>query len=1047
MRYWVYINDKVEGPFTEDRLVMLEGFTPDTLICSEDTANSGNQAWVKASTVFEFDETDVTSGDPEAAARAEAVQEHAEALTTMLLSKIDALTAQLSGMQEKLDGMKAKLDESISTQQKAAEDAAARADAIVAQVHNISSQYADPTLTRTSFSGFPGSGPSTQTVDLSTDRNKPLDMLEGIDLGPVETTPAENTTTVAEQTTAPLVTKQEGTVPVVDLSLPSDQPVPLAEQPQEENQLQPDKPEHEVGSTDITDDLLDKGDDGLALSSAVDALRANRMQGPNRVQSQEENETTFQDLLTPQQAEQLAQDAPEFLKKDSQKTQEQPLPADDKDAETKREEVLAEFSAAPAGDNAVEQLIKEKQAESEGEEKQSVTMRWVAAAASLVGLKKKFSKEDTEVPAQPAEEPAAESQPAEAVEPQAQPEEAAAPAAEVTAAEPEVPAETVEQTQEPAAEEQPQEQAAAEEQPQPEEPAEQEAPQALTEAFQPVVEEINVDTPADESAAPQALTEAAIQMEEPEQVQPAAEQEAAQPKPVHEIEEINLETAPVPNMEQPEAAETPARQEEPVAEQPAEAPVLEEQPEPVAQEPAGPALEDLSAVPESAPVQEEAPAPQPTDAEPMAIPSLGEEYKPQAQEEQKEDEEAPQELVPNAKVEEPSGGVITDLDLQEAFTERASQGDDPSVEQLFGLASAQGAVTTQPPAEGSDEIEEKDMPTSSEIFTPFSDDMTAVGNPNDLTEIELKEGATYLISDFVPPATSADSVQVPTSDNTVVVDTNQDASKKEEVLEVQDIVNNTSSDNQAQEAAAGNKEIELAEEDPEISVSKVILEQTIRAKRGANLDIKTVPMVPEPAQAERLAVDMGDDDINTQHDMKEADIEPASKNARLIVASVFMLILLSVVYIVLAWMRVIPAKLNVFPAKATVTQQAEEEMLGLDDGTPVESPRPSVLGAGTDPMLAEVQRYVLANGQTLKAFIEAEHAPVASAITWEISPAVDPDNYSVLAKVPPDNPQSFKTPYRFNYNAVSKELVPTTSDAKNLLAKAVAVKPAGKTTK
>ena len=54
-------------------------------------------------------------------------------------------------------------------------------------------------------------------------------------------------------------------------------------------------------------------------------------------------------------------------------------------------------------------------------------------------------------------------------------------------------------------------------------------------------------------------------------------------------------------------------------------------------------------------------------------------------------------------------------------------------------------------------------------------------------------------------------------------------------------------------------------------------------------------------------------------------------------------------------------------------------------------------------------------------------------ITWDISTAVDPDNYSVLVKVPPENPQSFKISYRFNYNAVTKALDPTISDAKNLL--------------
>ena len=55
MRYWVYINDKVEGPFEEDKLVTLPGFTPDTLICAEEVAAGGSQEWVKASSIFEFD--------------------------------------------------------------------------------------------------------------------------------------------------------------------------------------------------------------------------------------------------------------------------------------------------------------------------------------------------------------------------------------------------------------------------------------------------------------------------------------------------------------------------------------------------------------------------------------------------------------------------------------------------------------------------------------------------------------------------------------------------------------------------------------------------------------------------------------------------------------------------------------------------------------------------------------------------------------------------------------------------------------------------------
>ena len=53
MRYWVYIKDKVEGPYTENELAALQGFTPETLICPEETQD-GSQEWVKASSLFDF---------------------------------------------------------------------------------------------------------------------------------------------------------------------------------------------------------------------------------------------------------------------------------------------------------------------------------------------------------------------------------------------------------------------------------------------------------------------------------------------------------------------------------------------------------------------------------------------------------------------------------------------------------------------------------------------------------------------------------------------------------------------------------------------------------------------------------------------------------------------------------------------------------------------------------------------------------------------------------------------------------------------------------
>ena len=80
-----------------------------------------------------------------------------------------------------------------------------------------------------------------------------------------------------------------------------------------------------------------------------------------------------------------------------------------------------------------------------------------------------------------------------------------------------------------------------------------------------------------------------------------------------------------------------------------------------------------------------------------------------------------------------------------------------------------------------------------------------------------------------------------------------------------------------------------------------------------------------------------------------------------------------------------------------------------------------------------------------QGFIELKHSSISpELITWETTPAVEADNYSVTVKVPPENPQNFKTVYRFNYNMLSGLLDPTVSDAKNLLDQAYGIQPAKK---
>lgn len=825
MRYWVYINDKVEGPFAEDKLVTLQGFTPDTLICSEDTANSGNQEWVKASAIFEFDQPEPvapanTAAPAVAAAAAPMAAAASTDATSVLLAKLEAMTTQLTGLQSKLDGMQTKLDESISTQQKAAQEAAARAEALSAQINNISStRHEDPVAQK------PAQLPEEE--DISAEEH-PVDILSGIDERPDQ------------------------------------------------------QPEEAQAPAAADDNILDKGGDDLVLNSALDSLHSHQT-----VQPQEEKENTFQDLLTPAQAATLAKEAEEK-----------------KAAEQKKEEVLAEFSTPAAQENDVlDQVIKEKE---EDESKKSMTMRWISAgAAALAGAVGLTSKKDNATKEEPA--------PADL---------------------PELPANQ-----------------------QPEQPAEQ--PQDLPQEKQT----LDFDANPEEAKS---LTIASSETPETKAEEPLQTQEAP--------------------------ADLPQAQ---------AAPETQPAPQPQPQEPA------MQAQPEGMPSLDE-PAAQ--GGEPFI---------------QAQKDEAPEELVPGAKEEKPDD-IITEADLQEAFTERKSQ-DDASVEQLFGLASAGAAAAAATTADETSN-EPADMPSLDDVPAKKQEEKTAAqNNPNDLTEIELKEGSTYLISDFVPPDSATNTPQESQEKQDAAADGSQSA-KKDNGLEMQEMVATMSS---------SEKKVEPKDEAAtDETVSQIVLENTIKAKRGAALDIKTLPMVPEPAQSDRLQIE-GMDDINTQHDIKSADVEPAGKTAKMVVGTLVALLIAGIIYGMLGFMELIPPQFNILSKQKAAAQQEEQlnEMLGTQD-MPTQNVDEAMSAPAVnaqDAILEEVKNFVLPNGVTLQAFVEAKHPAAANLITWEISTAVDPENYSVLVKVPPENPQSFKISYRFNYNAETKALDPTISDAKNLL--------------
>jgi hypothetical protein len=64
MRYWIYINSEIKGPFTKEELGGVAGYTPETLICPETPPDGKTQEWQPASVVL------AAEGAPAAAAPA-----------------------------------------------------------------------------------------------------------------------------------------------------------------------------------------------------------------------------------------------------------------------------------------------------------------------------------------------------------------------------------------------------------------------------------------------------------------------------------------------------------------------------------------------------------------------------------------------------------------------------------------------------------------------------------------------------------------------------------------------------------------------------------------------------------------------------------------------------------------------------------------------------------------------------------------------------------------------------------------------------------------
>ena len=914
MKYWVYINNKVDGPYDENSLVTVAGFTPETLICSEEVASGGGQEWVKASSVFEFDEAPaVPEPAPAPAPVATAAPAPAAADTQALLARLDALSGNLASLQAKLDSMQSHLDQALEENKKLAQQQMAQ-----------------------------------QQANLSA---TPQEL-------PVHEEAYSNTITL----TQPSFDQEQTPTQTA--------PTPAQEEPKEEE---------------------------LIIQSALNSMYGGKPEEKSVTTHEDES---FHDLVTGETSEDLARAEEEEAVHDIE-TQLHFTPVGEDEPvvksavittpslfEAEKDALINELTSSPKED-VLDQIITEHQQEQSAELSQGSALSQAGenAAEPENSLKIEESQPltlstDKEDPSKLEQVLPADQMPEDVLPPAVQNTPAAqSPVMDLSDTLP--PVQTTDNSDIPVTDipnDLPQQQEQAEQQPeipvadmpeelpQPQQPSQAEKPEMLPADDIPDVAPQTPKESTDESVGMLSLDDlensqtsdnssSPIEETQPEELVPAKNEE-----PLETISEEPAEAQPV-------AAEEIAAQE------PAEAqPVAAE--EATAEEPA-----------EAQPVAtEEATAEEPAEAQPVA-----------AEEATAQEPAAPSEIPAQEPPAEPvEEGGITEKDLQDAFGDKSSADN------------------------------ETPLPIAQEDFIGT--------NPDELTEIELKQGATYLISDFVPPAQVTDDVAA-------VMKSTSDENKKDVVF--QDML-------AAATVSQSAKPLNTDGLPADASATQVNLENTIQAKRGAALDIKTVPMVPDPTQTDRLDVSALTDE-NAQHAIKKQGL---AKSTKLVIGGLLALLVIIILYVVLGFLHLLPASVNILASKkqdSAATQTTQDILNEEVAAAPVEEAQPAE-PTPQQQALEKVQNFSLPNDSTLKGFIESKHKAIdPELITWEITDAVEPDNYSVTVKIPPENPQSFKTVYRFNYNLQTGMLDPTISDAKNLLDQAygktqeVQEKPAEKT--
>ncbi len=474
-------------------------------------------------------------------------------------------------------------------------------------------------------------------------------------------------------------------------------------------------------------------------------------------------------------------------------------------------------------------------------------------------------------------------------------------------------------------------------------------------------------------------------------------------------------------------------------EQEEELPAQEEPVEEIA-----PEQQDLPAEDQQELPQEEEPLPSEeqqaeTDGIPQEVPSaqnIGEteddasfrENEPVQEQQEFVEQESQEQQEPAQEAQEEQQDAEVELPQEEDLTPLQDQEEDPM--NIETSQSAEENDVLQEFAEDKKQLEENTKDMTSSAFDVISspkegssalDELTGSGQPvvapmladgedqflktftSSIEEVFLDQ-PTSIISDYVPPA---------------------QASASAEDFDSMDVIASGTPDTQDK----GKINLMDLKSAPQEDVDA--LKKVRRIKPAA---IKTVPMVA----ANGGDITQGEGQPDIEEAIAELGgnsiIEKALKTFGTISG---LLVILLLFIALLAVMHIIPVKLS--PAHyllSKVFKKPEAEATtgnnAVDASVAEALKEREAKIAAEKEIIVKVKNYKLGDGSSLEQKILSIHPKDAAQIEWTADQAVDPSYFSIAAKLPP-NQEGYSLTYRFSYNTMDNTLVPTTSEANNII--------------